>query len=285
MNKRSASKILAIDIGNTSVLFGYYDRQQLKKTLRLSTKGIGLKEIRSLKKRFPIHELEAAIIASVVPPLGKQLKKKLRKDLGLSSYLIGKDIPIPIVNRTRSPRQVGIDRLMNAIAAFDRYHRSAIIIDFGTAITFDVVSKKGEYLGGVIAPGIEISLDALFRQTALLPKVRLAHPARWIGRDTVESIRIGCSIGIGGLCDRIIERIKKKYRLRPVIIATGGYAAFMARYCSAMDRIDPWLTLKGVRLTYQAASSCLRHLPAGRQVSGWGSGMPRALQQHLKKNA
>ncbi len=251
MNKTIASKILAVDIGNTSVLFGYYDRGHLKKTFRLATKRIRSKEIRSLKKRFPIHELEAAIIASVVPPLGKQLRKKLRKDLGISSYLIGKDIPIPIVNRTRSPRQVGIDRLMNAIAAFDRYRRPAIIVDFGTAITFDVVSNKGEYLGGVIAPGIEISLEALFQQTALLPKIRLAHPAHFIGRDTVESIRIGCSVGIGGLCDRIIERIKKRYRLRPVIIATGGYAAFMARYCSARGRIDPWLTLKGILLTYQ----------------------------------
>jgi len=251
MNKTMASKILAVDIGNTSVLFGYYDHGCLKKTFRLATKKIRAEEIRFLKKIFPIDQIGTAVIGSVVPPLGKQLKKKIRTSLGVSALLIGEDIPIPITNRTRYPRQVGSDRLMNAIAAFDRYRRSAIIVDFGTAITFDVVSNKGEYLGGVIAPGIDISLQALFQHTALLPKTHLAHPAHFIGRDTVESIRIGCSVGIGGLCDRIIERIKKNYRLRPVIVATGGYAAFMARYCSTRSRIDPWLTLKGILLTYQ----------------------------------
>ena len=245
------SKILAVDIGNTSILFGYYDHGRLKKTFRLPTKKISAKEIRSLKKIFPVSQIGAAVIGSVVPPLGKRLKRDIRAVLGISAALIGQDIPVPITNRYRYPRQVGIDRLMNAVAAFDHYRRAAIIIDFGTAITFDVVSNKGGYLGGVIAPGIEISLEALFQQTALLPKIRLAHPAHFIGRDTVESIRIGCSVGIGGLCDRIIEKIKKNYRLRPVIIATGGYAAFMARYCSAMGRIDPWLTLKGILLTYQ----------------------------------
>ena len=115
--------------------------------------------------------------------------------------------------------------------------------------------KKGDYLGGVIAPGIEISLEALFQKTALLPKIRLAHPEGIIGKDTVESIRAGCSYGIGGLCDRVVDEIKKQLSLRPLVIATGGYAKFMSKYCKRIQKIDPDLVLRGIYYTYKEAKN------------------------------
>jgi len=166
-------------------------------------------------------------------------------------FVIGKDLSVPIVNRYKNPKQVGIDRLLNAYAGYRLYRRELIIIDFGTAITFDLVSAKGEYLGGIIAPGIEISLEALFQKTALLPKIRLAHPASMIGRNTTESIRVGCTVGIGGLCDRIVERLRKQHLRHSLVLATGGYAKFMSRYCRSISRIDEDLVLKGIVWTCQ----------------------------------
>ena len=175
---------------------------------------------------------------------GQRIKKSCR----MATHSLTVDA---IINRYKNPRQVGVDRLVNAAAAFDRYHRDTIVIDFGTAITFDIVSKKGEYLGGVIAPGIEITLEALNQKTALLPKIRLTHPKNLIGRDTAESIRVGCSVGLGGLCDRLVERISRRYHLHPLVIATGGYARFMTRYCKSIQKIDTELTVRGILLSFK----------------------------------
>ena len=160
----------------------------------------------------------------------------------------------PVRNLYKNPKQVGMDRLMNAVAVHQAYKRNTIVIDFGTAITFDAVSAKGEYLGGVIAPGIEISLNALYERTALLPKIKLAHPKAVIGRDTIESIRSGCSYGMGGLCDRIVLELRKKLGRNALVIATGGYAYFMSQYCTSIRQIDPDLVLRGIFLTYQKNS-------------------------------
>ncbi len=244
--------LLAIDVGNTSTLFGYYEDGLLKKRARLSTRSIGPKALRSLARRFPMQKIQAAAIASVVPKTSRVLKTHIPRIFKVKALLIGRDIAAPIPNKYKNPREVGIDRLMNAVAAFKKYKTEMIIVDFGTAITFDVVSKKGEYLGGVIAPGIDISLEALFQKAALLPKIRLMHPKHLMGRDTVESIRVGCTYGIGGLCDRIIEALKKQYSLHPQVIATGGYARFMQRYCHGIKKIDTDLTLDGIRWTYSS---------------------------------
>ena len=248
---RKTHKILVVDVGNTSTLFGYYDGPRLRKTFRLPTKSLKPAKLLVLKRKFPLNQMEAAVVATVVPAAGKMLKKSLPRLLGLKTLLAGQDIQVPIQNRYRHPKQVGMDRLMNALAAFIKYRRDVIIMDFGTAITFDVVSRKGEYLGGVIAPGVEISLEALYQKTALLPNIRLTSPKSAIGRDTVESIRIGCSIGIGGLCDRIVEKIKRRFRRPPLVIATGGQADFIAKYCKTAMRIEPSLTLQGLWLSYR----------------------------------
>ncbi len=244
-------KILLIDVGNTSTFFARYADGEFKKTLRLSTKEVTKLSNVSRIKRLLLKDTEAVIIASVVPKTENRLKRIFSKELGFKTYVIGKDFKAPIKNRYKNPKQVGMDRLMNAVSAYHRYQKEAIVIDFGTAITFDIISKKGEYLGGVIAPGIEISLEALYQKTALLPKIRLAHPKNIIGKDTIESIRVGCSVGIGGLCDRIVTEIIKRYDLKPIVIATGGYAQFMLKYCTSIDVMDSVLTMKGIVISYK----------------------------------
>ncbi len=243
--------LLAVDIGNTSTCFARFAGGKFKNIFRLSTKDLVKPSGTLLKKKLWKKNIQAAVIASVVPSAGESLKSTLSGSFGIKTYLIGKDFQAPVTNLYKDPEQVGADRLMNAIAAFDRTRKEAIVIDFGTAITFDIISKKGEYLGGVIAPGIEISLEALYQRTALLPKIRLAHPKNLIGKDTIESIRVGCSVGIGGLCDRVVSEIVKKYHLKPVVIGTGGYALFMRKYCSCIESMDAMLTMKGIVLSYK----------------------------------
>ncbi len=247
--KKPAAGVLAIDIGNTSTHFCLYSNGKLRRELRVATRDIARVP---LKKRLPWKNIGVAAIASVVPPAGLYLKKSILR-LDVPAYLIGKDLSVPMVNRYKDPRQVGVDRLMNAVAAYRRFAGACIVIDFGTAITFDVVSRRGEYLGGVIAPGIETTIEALFQKTALLPRVRLTHPHGIIGKDTAESIRAGCSFGIGGLCDRVVEEISRQQKTRPHVIATGGYARFMAAYCrTRFEAIDPYLIMKGILLTTKA---------------------------------
>lgn len=247
------NNLLLIDIGNTTITVGHFFGNKPVKLLRIPSGQYKNLALSSIKRNFPVRKIEAAVIAGVVPKISRFLKERLSRKLGLHTLVVGQDLRAPIVNKYKNPDQVGVDRLMNALAAFRKYRKETIVIDFGTAITFDVVSKKGEYLGGVIAPGIEISLEALFQRTALLPKIRLSHPKSVLGADTVESIRAGCSFGIGGLCDRIVEEIKRDQRFDPIVIATGGYAEFMSRYCESIRSIDPVLTLRGILLSWQAA--------------------------------
>ncbi len=243
--------LLAVDIGNTSVHMALY-KNSWKPFLRIRTDAFknGIpKELASKINRSPDIDV---IIGSVVPGTTQKLKTYFKTAVTGKVLVAGVDTKIPIANRYKNPKQVGMDRLLNALAGYSLYKKPLIIIDFGTAITFDVVSKKGEYLGGVIAPGIEISLDALFERTALLPQTKLKHPANRIGRDTVESIRIGCSYGIAGLCERLIQEITQQLGGRPTVIATGGYALFMKRYCPSIEAIYPNLTMDGLRLTFQS---------------------------------
>ena len=244
-------KILAIDTGNTSAFFTHIDDGKFKKSFRFPTKKLKKLSALLIKEKFALSNIHAVVIASVVPEASVLLKRVFSQKIGIKTYIIGKDFEAPIENKYRDPKQVGIDRLMNAVAAYSHYQKEAIIIDFGTAITFDIVSRKGEYLGGVIAPGIEISLEALYRKTALLPKITLAHAKNIIGKDTVESIRVGCSVGIGGLCDRVVTEIIKRHHLKPMVIATGGYAKFMLKYCTCVHSTDSMLTMKGIFLSYK----------------------------------
>jgi len=247
-------KFLAVDIGNTSIHFAFRERKAWRRHLSVSSRTPKNILRRFLSKHFTGLRDTDVFIASVAPAANALLKEFFAEKPGVRTRFIGDKFPVPIVNRYRNPKQVGVDRLLNALAAYRRLKTELIVIDFGTAITFDVVSRRGEYLGGIIAPGIEISLEALFQKTALLPKIVLKHPKNWIGRDTAESIRVGCSVGIGGLCDRVVEAVSKKYRLKPKVIATGGYARFMKKYCRSIGPIAPDLILDGILLAASKAS-------------------------------
>jgi len=244
--------LLAIDIGNTTIAFGIFKEKKLISTWKISTQSVLEGEsIRSPKG------IDSAIISSVVPKATPVIKKMVVQKYKIRPFVLGENIKAPIKNLYRNPKQVGQDRLVNAVAAKDLYGCPAVIIDFGTAITFDVISKRGEYGGGVIFPGIETSLNALSQKAALLPKIKVAPPKRLIGRDTVDSMRSGVFYGIGALCDGIIAKLKAKYGntmpgQKPMrIIATGGHAALITKYSKLIRKVNPNLTLEGLRLIYE----------------------------------
>ena len=238
---------LAIDIGNTNIDFGIFRGTKIIKKFFIPTDTYRLKAIKNKLTHFNIDNL---IICSVVPKATKVLEKDLKRLLGIRPYIIGKDIKVPIKNLYRRPRQVGQDRLVNAYAGVRLYGAPLIVIDFGTAITFDVISRNKEYLGGMILPGLEISLDALFQRTALLPKIKLNKPKEFIGRDTKDSILSGVVYGFAALTDDLAERIKNKIGKSAKVIGTGGNISLIGKYCKQIDKIDKDLTLKGLNLIY-----------------------------------
>lgn len=248
MTSSTSGNLLAIDVGNTSVFLALFEKGRVVKTARFMTDRLekdGGRALRAFRGRAG-----AAAVASVVPGAAGPLASAIRRELGLKALVAGKDFAVPIRNLYANPRRVGVDRLLNALAAYRKTRRETIVVDFGTAITFDVVSKNGEYLGGLIAPGIETSLDALYERTALLPRIRMAHPRRVVARTTEESIRAGCAYGIGGLCDAVVSAVaRERGWRRPPVIATGGYASFIKRYCSGFRVIDELLTVKGIFLS------------------------------------
>jgi type III pantothenate kinase len=243
--------LLAIDIGNTNIACGLFKKDRIIKRFSFPTKPgqyyYFLK--RELKKNIP----DSAIIASVVPKATSRLELALRFLRVGQLIVLGENITVPIKNRYRYPKQVGQDRLVNGFAAVKLYGTPAIVVDFGTAITFDVISKKKEYMGGMILPGLGISLDSLNQRTALLPRIKLYAPSEFIGRDTKNSILSGIVYGFAGLTDTLIERIKNKLGKNVLVIGTGGDIGFIGRYCKKIDKIDKDLTLKGLNLIYLGA--------------------------------
>jgi len=237
--------LLAIDIGNTNINFGIFQGNKIIKRFIIPTKDYSL---RKLKRGLGRVEINNAIICSVVPQVTKILVKDLKKSLGKRPYIIGKDILVPIKNLYRIPRQVGQDRLVNAYAGVMLYGAPLIVVDFGTAVTFDAVSRNKEYLGGMILPGLGISLDALAERTALLPKIKLKRPQELIGRDTKSSILSGMVYGFAALTDDLVLRIRNKISKSAKVIGTGGNINLINKYCKRLDRIDRDLTLKGVSL-------------------------------------
>lgn len=237
--------LLTIDIGNTTVAFGTFKGKKLVSVWKVSTQKI----LKGESIRLP-GGIEAAIISSVVPKATPIIKKALVKKYGIRPFVLGENVKAPIKNLYRNPKQVGQDRLVNAIAAKTLYGTPAIVIDFGTAITFDVINKRGEYVGGIILPGIETSLNALSAKAALLPKIKLSAPRGLVGGDTINSIRSGVCYGFGALCDGLIAKLRTKYA-NPKIIATGGHAALMAKFSKAIDTVNPNLTLYGLKLIYK----------------------------------
>ena len=240
--------LLAVDIGNTSIYSGVFKGRGLKRPFRIDTYSKNIEHIYRNKLRPYSGAIEKIIVVSVVPKELKRVVKTLRHILGKKILVIGRDIDSGVKNKYRRPSQVGQDRLVNARAAYELYGGGAIIVDFGTAITIDVVNKKREYLGGVIAPGVETSYMTLSERAALLPKMRIKRPKGVLGRDTHSSMISGAVYGFSSLCDGIVKRLKDEYCKGAKVIATGGLSSLMGPYCETIDRIDPELTLKGLKI-------------------------------------
>ncbi|MFH1578201.1 MAG: type III pantothenate kinase [Candidatus Omnitrophota bacterium] len=240
--------LLAIDIGNTNISLGVFKGRGLLRRVDLPTQEYGFSRLKRLIKKEKVKD---AIICSVVPRVTRLLKGYLKKTLPGKSYCLGANIQAPVENLYRNPKQVGQDRLANAYAGIILYGVPIIIVDFGTAVTFDVISRNKKYLGGMILPGLDISLEALIERAALLPKIRLRKPREFIGRNTQESMLSGIVYGFSALTDDLTKRIKGEIGRDAKIIVTGGKGCLVAQYCRQIDRIDQDLTLKGLNLIYR----------------------------------
>lgn len=252
--------LLAVDIGNTTISFGIFQGCNLLLNFKLPThsKNNSYYKKNILKflqqKKIRIGNIETIAVCSVVPEKERIIKTILSSIFKKRVFLIGKDIIVPIKNKYRIPKQVGQDRLVNAYAGLKLYGPGLIIIDFGTAITFDIVSKKSEYLGGLIFPGLDLSLSALYLYTALLPKVKIKKPASLIGKDTESSINNGIVYGMAGVCDSVVERLLREYKGYK-IITTGGNVQFIGQFSNRIKEISPNLTLQGIRLVLSQVCS------------------------------
>ncbi|MFH1782761.1 MAG: type III pantothenate kinase [Candidatus Omnitrophota bacterium] len=240
--------ILAVDIGNTNISNGVFKGSSLKSKFNIPSHGKGFDK--KYRKSLSCYKgkIEKVILVSVVPKITPKVVKALKSILKVKVYIVGKNIDSGVKNCYRKPKQVGQDRLVNARASFDLYGGESIVVDFGTAITIDTVNRKKEYLGGIIAPGLELSLQALSERAALLPKLTLARPKDILGRETRESMISGAVYGISSLCDGVISKLKKKYVKKAKVVATGGLSKFIAPYCKSIDKVDALLTLKGLQL-------------------------------------
>lgn len=244
--------LLAIDIGNTNITAGLFIGEKLTVKDNTPTHASYLYE-RFFKRLLRPAELkpdglEGIVISSVVPLALSRLVMELSKMFSCKIVIIGRDLKVPIRNMYKNKSEVGQDRLVNAFAARSLYGAPAVIIDFGTAITFDLVSRKGDYLGGLIMPGIEMSLSSLYRKTALLPKVELKAAPSIIGRDTVNSMRGGILFGFGAMCDGLVRQYSAILGRNIKVIATGGNSKLIKKYARSIQAVDEDLTLKGLML-------------------------------------
>ncbi len=257
----TARKLLVVDVGNTQTHFGIFDpgsdvvaEQWRFATVRESTSdelGAALSNLLSLRG-LGFADIGHSIVSSTVPQLSEQWVAMADRYLGHRMLVVGPAIRTGMPIRIDNPREVGADRLVNAVAAFERFQSGCIVVDFGTAITYDAVSDQGEYLGGIITPGVEISLDALSERAAKLPRVEMLEPRAVIGKSTVEALRSGVAFGFAGQVEGIVRRMREELDGPVHVIATGGYSKVMAPFISeSIDAVDDHLTLTGLRLIWQ----------------------------------
>lgn len=250
--------LLVIDIGNTNTVFGVYEGKKLVGHWRTSTNSsqtadeIGLMILHFLQNRgISPTAIKALVIASVVPPILNAFEQMAHTYFHLTPLVVGPGTKTGIPIRYDNPKEVGADRVCNALAAVHNYGCPAIVVDFGTSTNFDAVSPQGEYLGGAIAPGILISMEALFQRASKLPRIDLVRPSTAIGKTTVNSIRSGIFFGTLGQIKEIITQIARELGGNPVIIATGGLCEMIAPEIELIQHVDKHLTLKGLRLIYE----------------------------------
>jgi len=250
--------LAVVDVGNTNTVVGIYKDRTLIGQWRLTTVvhrtsdeySILFEGLLRLKGIAP-KDITEAIISCVVPPILPFLEELFRKSYHITPLVVGPGIKTGISILIENPKEVGADRIVNAVAAFEMFNQQCIIIDFGTATTFDIVSAKAEYLGGLIFPGITISAEALFLRTAKLPSIEIIRPASIIGKNTIHSIQSGIYYGYCELVDGLITRIRSSLPGTTRVVATGGYADLLGQDAKSIDDIVPLLTLEGLRLIFE----------------------------------
>jgi type III pantothenate kinase len=248
--------LLALDVGNTHTVVGLYEGARLRTRWRLTTNpnrtadevGIWLSQL-LLREGIEPARLEHVAVSSVVPPMDPSLREGIRRYLGCSPFFVVPGIRTGMPLRVEAPQELGADRLCDAVAAFAAFGGPCVVIDFGTAVTWEVVSAAGEYLGGIIAPGPGLTLEALSSRTAKLPQVALAPPPRTIGKGTVDSIQSGIFYGYLGLVEGLTRRVLAETG-PATVVATGGFARAIADHTEVIDRVAPDLTLDGLRLLW-----------------------------------
>jgi len=248
-------QLLVVDVGNPNIVLGVYEGDRLLRSWRLATSRDRTADEYGIVARQLISDvfsgsLTGAIVASVVPPLNGVIKTMIEEYFAVEPIFVEPGVKTGLSIHIANPLEVGADRIVNAVAAFDAYGGPTIVVDFGTATTFDLVSAQGEYCGGVIAPGLTISAEALFARAARLPRVDIRRPEQLIGTSTVSSMQSGLYFGYLGLVDGILRRIRDEIPDLRKVVATGGLAPLLAEDSPLIDDVDPELTLKGLKIIF-----------------------------------
>lgn len=256
-----SSLLLVVDVGNTNTVLGVYDQGGLLRHWRVQTqRGRTSDEHRILLgdlmhyAQLEPERIAGAIVSSVVPPMEQTWRVTIEEYAGCEPLVVGRNVQPQMPILYENPSEVGADRLVNAIAAWQRHRKPLVVVDFGTATTFDAISAAGEYLGGAIAPGVTVASEALYRAASKLPRVEISRPRDVIGRTTTDAIQSGLLYGYTGLVTGIVERMKAQLGEDTVVVATGGLASFIAGEADVIDEVDDMLTLEGLRLIFDAAT-------------------------------
>jgi type III pantothenate kinase len=250
--------VLAVDIGNTNIVFGVFDGGRIMCHWRIGTDksktpdeyGILFRELMKIRDIDP-DSIDGAVISCVVPTIQSTVSSAVKTYFDVNPVVVSPGVKTGMPILYHNPKEVGADRIVNGVAAYDKFRSAVIVVDFGTATTFDCVSEKGEYMGGVITPGLMISAEALYREASKLPRVEIAKPENIIGKTTVESIQSGLIHGYAGLVDGVVAKIKSEMKTEPRVIATGGMAGLIAPESGTIEEVDEFLTLRGLKLIHE----------------------------------
>lgn len=250
--------ILVMDIGNTNIVLGVYKEDELSYHWRLETDrhktedefGMQIKALLN-DSGLTFDAIDGIIMSSVVPPIMFSLERMCHKYFRINPVVVGPGVKTGLNIKYDNPREVGADRIVNAVGAIDEYGAPLIIVDFGTATTYCYIDEHQQYMGGAIAPGIGISTEALYNRASKLPRIEIVQPSNVVGKNTVAAMQSGIVYGYVGQAEGIVSRMKAQSRKKPKVIATGGMASLIANESSIIDKVDPFLTLKGLYLIYK----------------------------------